>query len=421
MRRTTNFDRRIFLDRALLIGLLLFSWKSVGFTIFNGIDTPLFIITAIYCLWHLSRGTIIAPAGLVKAWLLFSLWILFSDWFSTYLHWSLARDSHWLVWPLLTLICAQYFKNDQGALVMLRYAASGSILVIAATLLTSYPTGNNLLVDPVFGHIRHLAMSVWALLVWLLDDDGLSKSGRWWLRIGRICGLTILLWSGGRGAVGATALAITVTLWLRPPLRLRWRSLTAELFVALVAAYQLDIGAPAFGFIDGFFRTIGPSNLDAISSTRLSLWSKTWSRLNQGYEFWLGAGGNGYMRMGLAAGMLFHPHNFFLQVMTDWGIVGLALVFYLAWWFARSLCAISLREPAATLGVGMLVFLGCMGSLDGGLYHPQFLICLAIAIGAWMASDTNRQTLSLNLELSIFPVIMLLALVALHLKVAPIA
>lgn len=420
MKHAIDLNTRSILDRTLLTGLLIFSWKSVGFTVFNGVDTPLFIVAAIFCLWHLSRGPVMAPAGLIKAWLLWALWILFSDWFSTYLHWGLARDSHWLIWPLLTLICAQHFAKDPASLVVLRYAASGSILAIAVALLTLYPTGSNPLVDPVFGHIRHLAMSVGVLLVWLLDDDGLSKSGRWWLRIGRICGVTILLWSGGRGAVVATALVITLTLWLRPPLRLHWRSLLIELLVALVAAYQLDIGAPSFGFIDGFFRTIGPSNLDTISSARLAMWSKTWSRLTQGYEFWLGAGGNGYMRMGLAAGVLFHPHNFLLQMMTDWGVVGLALAFYLAWWFAQSLRAISLREPAAALGAGTVVFLSFMGSLDGGLYHPQFLVCLAIAIGAWWALGADRRSLSPKLDLSVFPVFLLLALVALHLKVAPL-
>jgi hypothetical protein len=60
------------------------------------------------------------------------------------------------------------------------------------------------------------------------------------------------------------------------------------------------------------------------------------------------------------------------------GLLALANFLRAVIWPLRVLAFSSPREA---LAVSIIVFLSAMGTIDGGLYHLQFLICVGIAFG----------------------------------------
>lgn len=120
------------------------------------------------------------------------------------------------------------------------------------------------------------------------------------------------------------------------------------------------------------------------------------------------------MRMGLARGFIFHPHNVVLQILTDWGVIGLLLFVNFLRVTIRPLAGINFTTSNAALAISILVYLLITGMIDGGLYHLQFLICagLAFAILHGQRGETDAKPLTL----AISPVLMVLAMVMVHLR-----
>jgi Zn-dependent protease with chaperone function len=219
--------------------------------------------------------------------------------------------------------------------------------------------------------------------------------------VGRVICLTLLFWSGSRGAMLAWLLAFLTFVYLTKP-QGRWHIWLMEIVTAVVIAILLDVGNPSMGLLNAFLRSTGAdasfSGVDKLSSTRLSLWMSAIDRLRQPDIALLGAGGNGFVRLGLAFGQVFHPHNIVLQAATDWGVVGVGLLCWMAFraWPWTEVKRWGDGNTTSGLGMALMVFLLTVGLLDAGLYHSQYLVFAAIAYA--LVSQPRQQMITAGLN-----------------------
>lgn len=406
--------RHDWLAAGLLLVLFVFSWKSVGFTRFNGLDTPLFLALSLFCLWRLARSPAVIATPLLSAYLMWAAWVVFSDFYSTRFAAAFARDSHWLLLPLFALLCAGLLREIPLIIPLLRLAAAASLITIALHLVLAAPGVSNWVLEPVFGHIRHLSLAVGALVIWLYDDEQLGKAARVVLSVGRLAGLALLFWAGGRGVLLALAAAIVVHSALFAPARKRAILYVVEALIAAFVSELASAGPSSMGLVNSVTRSVTADTADGLSSARITLWGDTLRRLGDGMALWFGWGGNGFMRMGLVRGYIFHPHNVVLQILSDWGVIGLLLFANFLRVMIRPLAGLNLRTSHAALAISILVYLLITGMIDGGLYHLQFLICVGLAFAILRSQQGETDTQLLTLAIS--PVLMVLVMVVVHLR-----
>lgn len=403
---------REWLAVGILLALFVFSLKSVGITPFNGLDSPLLLALGAFCLWRLARGPVMIAAPLLRAYLLWAGWVIFCDFFSAQFAEAFARDSHWLLLPLFALLCAGLLRDVPSAIPFLRVTAAASVIYIALHLVIAAPDMKTGLREPVFGHIRYLSMAVGALVIWLYDDAQLGKWARLIVLAGRFTALVILFWAGGRGVLLALAVALLAHTLLLAPDRKRAIFHALEILLAALVSEMVSVGNPAMGLANSVSRTVSPTAADGLFYGRIILWNDTWRRLGDGFGLWFGWGGNGFIRMGLMRGFIFHPHNVVLQILTDWGIIGLLLFLNFLATAVRPLMGVKLRTPDGALAIAILSFLMVTGMLDGGLYHPQFLMCAGLAFAILHARTGEENAGRITLHLS--PVLMVLVMIVTH-------
>lgn len=208
--------------------------------------------------------------------------------------------------------------------------------------------------------------------------------------------LALSFWSGTRSSlfafVGAIALSALV-----------FRDLRTE-----AAARALAI-ALLFGFCLGILHTVphpdfGPFRLWAASggddpgSGRLEIWLGTLSMVPQ--SPWFGFGESQFRSLVIEGGHAYnHPHNWFLQILFQWGIVGAACYFALAAFvlcrFYRSARGMGTAAlPAFLVAINLLI----CSLYEGTLYHPYPISMLLLAL-AWTIAFGQRSDSSVNLGL----------------------
>lgn len=410
-----NLERRYdWLAAGLLMALFVFSWKSVGMTRFNGLDTPLFLALSLFCLWRLATAPVTIATPQLVAYLLWAGWIIFSDFFSTQFAVAFARDSHWLLLPLFVLLCVGLLRSVPSMIPLLRLTAAASVIAIALHLLIAAPDVSDWTREPVFGHVRHLSLAVGLLVIWLYDDEQLGKAARIVVTVARFTGLVILCWAGGRGVLMALAAAILVHIILFPNARRRAIVYVLEGFLAAGVSELFSVGHSPMGLLNSFSRSVAAETTDGLSSARLTLWSNTWQRLGDGMGLWFGWGGNGFIRMGLARGYIFHPHNVILQILTDWGVIGFLLFANFLRTAIRPLSGLALSTSNAALAISTVIYLLITGLIDGGLYHLQFLIYAGLAFAILFARPGEADAKSFTPPL--LPALVVLTMAIVHLR-----
>jgi hypothetical protein len=414
-RAEMHLDRRYhWLSAGLLMALFVFSWKSVGMTRFNGLDTPLFLALSLFCLWRLATVPVAIGRPQLTAYLLWAGWVVFSDFFSTQFAVAFARDSHWLLLPLFVVLCVGLLRDFSSLIPLLRLTAAASVIAIALHLLVAAPGVSNWIWEPVFGHVRHLSLAVGLLVIWLYDDQHLGKVARIVVSVARFTGLVILCWAGGRGVLLALAAGILVHIILLANTRKRVIVYALEGLLAAGVSELISTGHSPMGLLNSFSRSVTAESVDGLSSTRLTLWSNTVQRLGDGMALWFGWGGNGFIRMGLAKGFIFHPHNVILQLLTDWGVIGLLLFANFLRAAIRPLSGLAFSTPNAALAISIIVYLSITGLIDGGLYHLQFLICAALAFAILFAQI--KETTAKSITPALLPALMVLTMAIFHLR-----
>ncbi|MDO8348359.1 MAG: O-antigen ligase family protein [Rugosibacter sp.] len=396
--RTESTSPAVFLIHLLGAGVVFLGWWPVPGSFFL-LEPVLFCVIALVCLLLLQVTTVRITRRSMFAYGAFAVWVVFADALSGEFLPALARDVHWLILPLLVVLYKPFFARNEDALKALQVAVAFSLIVIAYRLIDGADAVFDWVKLPIFGNIRRLAMTAGLMSVFLYLDAGYRQSEKWLLVLARVVGLSLLFWSGSRGAMLAWLLALLMFIRLTQQ-GSRWRGWSLEIGVAIALSILFDVGNPSMGFWGAFLRSwisaVTTGTFDSVSSGRMSLWIQTLAALHDPRIALLGAGGNGFVRLHLMFGQIFHPHNILLQAVSDWGLVGLLL---LLWLVGQGVPARSELRPEKAgmigLGAALLVFLLVTGLLDGGLYHLQYLFFAAIAF-ALLAASTREGASAWN-------------------------
>lgn len=398
-----------------LFALLWFSWSSHSVTLFNGLATPLFLALAAYLTVLATQYTIaVSPRSLVL-FCLFAAWVIVVDARSGEFLPALAMDTHWFILPIATLLMARVFREYPVAFLAIRVGAALCIFNLLLTIFMESDRYFHWHYPPIFGHIRHLGLSIGFMTVLLYAK---SEAGGWiavFFRIVRILGLALMFWSGTR----ASMLAWVCCMLIFIADDRRW---AVTLLVDTVAGIALSlIPDPALsngGVLGAMRHTLVAKSVDALSSSRLAIWQSTLSGLNDIGRLWDGIGGNGYARLQVMHGVVLaapghvQAHNGVIQSICDWGLVGLMLLS--SFFFSSTLCRVTedrrTNDPTALAGI---IYILITGMFDATLYHLEHLNYLAIALALLFGQKSGVKLKTIEIPPT-FVVASLLVLVAIH-------
>jgi hypothetical protein len=322
--------------------------------------------------------------------MLFATWAVFVDSRSGEFLPALAVDSHWLVLPLASLLIAEVFREYPRAFELVQVGAALCIINLLLTLFTRAEWFDNWHYPPIFGHIRHLGLSIGFLTVILFKQTAATRWVSLFFRLSRILGLALVFWSGTRAAILAWVFCIAVFIYTDR----NWAK-TLLIDSATAIALSLVPNPPLPNIASVLGRSFGVASADAASSFRLAIWQSTLSGLNDIGRLWTGVGGNGFARLqvmhevAISARGHIQAHSIIVQSICDWGLVGLMLI--VSFFYTSTLRPITTdrkhNDPTALSGIAYLLITGLF---DATLYHLEHLVYLAIAL-AYLFSQRRSQ------------------------------
>ncbi len=216
-----------------------------------------------------------------------------------------------------------------------------------------------------------------------------------------------LLWSGGRAPLLGVAAALALWFW-RSSSKTRRRLIRRTPWIiggGLALSFLQWTPESYLGWWSAAARTAAATTVNELSSTRLDFWGATWQEFLQ--TPWIGRGADSYRYL-VPKLDGDQPHNWILQFLLDFGIVGggalaVVLVRQAAQGFARR----EANAEAGVLQIGAAAgFTACLitGLLDGVFYHAVVLIPAGFLAGiaggtrvahsAVVPSDPQRPTLN---------------------------
>lgn len=181
--------------------------------------------------------------------------------------------------------------------------------------------------------------------------------------------LTFVMWTGTRGALVGYLAAIIVAgcvcryslknivLWIVP---LSW-------VIATGISISIPNPAPEFGLIR-VKQTISSADT---SSGRVQTWIATLEEIKKAPLLGYGSGTFRHNMINVNGYPYNHPHNFFLQFVYDWGLIGGGLAIYLVGALANVI--IRTTEGSAVmkyLATAAFVGVTTIALIEGTLYHP---------------------------------------------------
>lgn len=246
---------------------------------------------------------------------------------------------------------------------------------------------------PLFNHIRHVGMFLCVGVVvasWcVLARTG---NGRWLGWAIYVLALSMLLWSGGRGAFIAACGGIAI-LGLKFASKQHLRS-WAMLFIGMVLAFVLsglfDVGQNGMGWLPAIRRSVAAASMDQLSSSRVTIWMHLVPYIAE--RPWFGWGGEGF-RFAWTVLPTIQAHNGLFQLLIEWGAVGTALILGLLGWIAikggllywKTASTHSADSPLP-LGMALVTALLILSLVDGVFYHGTPFAFLMLGFGMVGAS-----------------------------------
>jgi hypothetical protein len=277
-----------------------------------------------------------------------------------------------------------------------RLRSIGAALCIINLLLTMLVMAewfDNWHYPPIFGHIRHLGLSIGFLTILLFARTESSALVGAFFRITRILGLALVFWSGTRASIVAWLCCMVIFVILD-------RSWLKTLLIDTATAATLSlIPSPAFpvnqwtpgtmartlGTLSGNTGSSDVPLFDRVTSGRMKIWQSTIAGLADVGRLWTGVGGNGFARLQVMHGVgitppgHIHPHNVVIQAVVDWGLIGAAL---LTGFFYKTVVqpAIQCKKTCDPTALAGIIYLLVTGMLDATLFHLEHLNYFAIAV-----------------------------------------
>lgn len=252
---------------------------------------------------------------------------------------------------------------------------------------------------PLNSHIRQISfitsVSTSACLALCLHTE---KNNKLLMLTLLLVSASFLIWTGGRAATASVLLSLLfITAYL-----LYIKKLNYIYFVTVIVALLLAIViAESFkvfhwnGLYDQVARSVEATSMKTFSTNRTTLWSTTIESLNGNWL--LGLGPNGYWFMPNHVYGL-QPHNLFIQLLAEWGIIGTVIFCYLLYIAAVSILkracnkneVISSEFLSAT---AIIISLTAQSLFDGAYYHgqPSYYLALSFAICLSQISNKPRK------------------------------
>lgn len=246
---------------------------------------------------------------------------------------------------------------------------------------------------PLFRNIRHLGyflcvgtvIAAWAVFAY--------SGVRCWLAWGvYLLVVSMLLWSGGRGAFLAACggLAMLGVKFVPKKNLKHWGFLLSGMLLAFGFSALFDVGQDGMGWLAAVSKTANSSTLDQLSSSRLNIWMYLLPRISE--RLWFGWGGEGFRSVWEKSDLI-QAHNGILQLLIEWGVVGAGLIGgFLTWLTVKGgraywkLAPILPATNALPLGISLVVALLLLSAVDGVFYHGTPMAFLMIGCGAVGAS-----------------------------------
>ena len=202
----------------------------------------------------------------------------------------------------------------------------------------------------------------------------------------------LAVWSATRGALFALS-ATSIFLFI---CRFKYRNLRFVGWVASAIAIGVLLSAAAYKPTDQFglkrlFASVENSggSIDRLSAGRVQIWKDTIAKIEERPLF--GYGERQFRRVGpLNARGLNQPHNIFLQIAFQWGIVGAVLFFLL---LARLVLRVwRQRDHGNNIGIGeqILIISTLVYSLyDAALFYPYPIMMFTLAVAIALAHSNQ--------------------------------
>lgn len=236
---------------------------------------------------------------------------------------------------------------------------------------------------PVYRHLRHFNYElffIFPFLIFLLKDHLNNKVLLGCLFI--LSGLAI--WTAGRGmmvALGASLFVIGLRLWRNPPYKL----IFIVFLIASVSLLAVILSDNTYILYNTTARTIDGSSLNYISANRLAIWESSISGflgLGSPWVKLFGFGPDAFVRMGVFPVGPTHPHNAPVQILLEFGFLGLLLFVLLMVVLVYRSVYLVLHSPdrvdwlVGSTVVGAIVF----SLFDGIFYHASAITMLVILV-----------------------------------------
>lgn len=232
----------------------------------------------------------------------------------------------------------------------------------------------------LFGAWAGAVLALLLGIAWTADRGGETPR---WIYPAIALATAVAMWTGTRAALWGivVALAVAAAMTRGGAAPGFWRKvLTAMALGALVAILTpLPNGAGSL-----LFRANSMDSADSFASGRLQLWTKSlavaidrpWLGHGMGSSWWL-VSINGFYHV--------QPHNALVQFLLNWGLIptiaALILLGKAVWRVHR----LARGRPERLALLMMLDFLLSVSLLDGMLHFAQFVMLIAVLIGACLA------------------------------------
>lgn len=217
----------------------------------------------------------------------------------------------------------------------------------------------------------------------------------------------MVIWTGGRISILACTLFVLLTLilskvWLKLSMQ-KVCLLAITLLAATVLAELLSIMP-----LNGLFRTLqgfsalGEENLLALSeelgSGRWQQWQAALTAVSQSPWFGLGPFGYYFIDRPTSA---FHTHNFVVESLVEWGVVGTVLLMfsllYMAWHGLKKIKPAVMQKDVNYLIAVSVIFVLTITSMADGVYFlllPAYIALTGFACFPFFTESYKKRLLS---------------------------
>jgi O-antigen ligase len=245
------------------------------------------------------------------------------------------------------------------------------------------------------------------VLISLLITATLSRNRLWLVAMFALTPYVVylLFLSGARGAMAGGAVAFMVVLTLLTAMARSGRALRSVTFVLLLIVLAVAAGgvrseALSQDIVDRYTVLEHPFQSDASGADRLQYWRSAWDTFEEHPFVGIGAGG---------WGMVWNkqdyrdfPHNIFLEILCEEGLVGgllFSLFFFgsmrLVWTVLRNPFTTSRGRTLAIWAIGILTFAGLDAQLSGDIQTNDYIWMAAavICVLARIAASTQMTAM----------------------------